>query len=96
VFVGVRFGRIGREHGDERVECDGALRVGVEARIEGGGDPDGAAEFFADFAMEGGGGVFAGLDFAAGEFPFQREVFAGGALGDEDVVIAFEEDAADG
>jgi hypothetical protein len=41
------------------------------------------AELFAEFASEGGGRRFAGFDLAAGEFPFQREVFVRRALRDE-------------
>ncbi len=59
-------------------------------------DFDGAAEFFADLAVEGGFGGFAGLDLAAGEFPFEAEVFVRRALRHEHEAVAFDQGADDG
>lgn len=86
-------------------ECDGAgggVDVGGdEAGADGGGaageegaDGDGEAELFGDFAGEGGGGGFAGFDFAAREFPFAGEAAVGAALGDE-ALVALRDGGAD-
>jgi hypothetical protein len=95
VFVGVRGGAVGGEADDERDEFDGHRRVGVGVRGQRAEEGDGDVEFFTEFAMERGFGGFAGLDFAAGKFPFSAEVFVRGALGHEHVAVAFDEGADD-
>ena len=57
-------------------------------------DGDVGVEFFFDFADEGGFGGFAGLDFAAGEFPLAF-VVAVAALGGEDFVVGFDDGGDD-
>lgn len=95
MFVRLRSGAAGGEADDERDEFDGDGRVGVGVRGERAGDVDSDAEFFDEFAVEGGFRGFAGFDFAAGEFPFSAEVFVRGALGHEDMAVAFDEGADD-
>lgn len=60
----------------------------VAVRGEGeGGDirrADGDAEFFIEFADQGGFGRFARREFAAGKLPEAGEFFAGGAAGEQD------------
>ena len=97
VFEGGGGGAVGSEVADERKHLDHDARVVVEEGLKGAGDDGGAAEFFGEFAEEGGGVGFAGLDLAAGKFPFETEVFVGGALGDEDAAgTVFEHGADDG
>jgi hypothetical protein len=93
--VGVRSGRAGREMADEGSEGDRDRAVVVGEGGQCVGDDDGAAEFFAEFAGEGGRGEFAGLDLAAGKFPLQAEVFVGGALRGEDAARGILKDGAD-
>ncbi len=95
VLEGGGRGAAGREAADEGKHFYNDARVIVEERFEGARDRDGAAEFFGELAVEGGGGGLAGLDFAAGEFPEQAEVFVGGALGDENAAGVVFEDGAD-
>jgi hypothetical protein len=69
-------------------DFDGAaVAVGVvdggNAIADGGID----AEFFGEFAGEGLDGGFAGLDFAAREFPFEAHGLVGSALADEEFAI---------
>jgi hypothetical protein len=85
VFEGLGRWGIGGEAADEGGHADGDPGVGVEDVGEGFEDFDLAAEFFLKFAVEGGGGGFAGVDFTAGEFPEAGEVFAGRAAGDEEL-----------
>ena len=93
----VRMGRWagGREAADEGKHFDDDVAVVVGEAREGTDDEDVAAEFFAEFADERVIGRLAGLDFAAGEFPFQREVLVRGALGDEHATSGVLEDGAD-
>lgn len=95
MFVGLRIGAVGREADDERNQLHRDGGVGVRVRRERAGNGDGDAEFFAEFAVEGGFMSFAGFDFAAGKFPFAAEVFVRGALGHEDAAVAFDEGADD-
>ena len=46
------------------------------------------AELFFEFALQGFGRGLSGLDFASGEFPFERESLVLGALAAEDFVSA--------
>ena len=85
VFEGLGRWGVGGEAADEGGHEDGDPGVGVEDVGEGFEDFDLAAEFFLEFAVEGGGGGLAGVDFTAGEFPEAGEVFAGGAAGDEEL-----------
>ena len=48
------------------------------------------AEFLTEFAMQGFGGRFAGLDLAAGELPLERMGLIRAAAADEDGAIAFQ------
>ena len=93
MFVRLRGGTAGGEADDEGNELHGDRRVGVGVRGERAENFDGAAEFFPELAVEGGFGGFAGLDLAAGEFPFSAEVFVRGTLGHEHVAVAFDEGA---
>lgn len=95
MLVGVRRRRVGGEAADERKHLDHDGAVVVDEVGQGAGDGDGAAQFLVDLADEGGGGEFAGFDFAAGEFPLEREVFVRGALGDEDSAGGIFEDGTD-
>lgn len=79
-------GGVGGDGGGVDVEGDEAGADGGGAAGEEGADGDGEAELFGDFAGEGGGGGFAGFDFAAGEFPFAGEAAVRSALGDEALV----------
>ena len=85
VFEGLGRWGIWGEAADEGGHADGDPGVGVEDVGQGIEDFDLAAEFFLEFAMEGGGGGLAGVDFTAGEFPEAGEVFAGRAAGDEEL-----------
>ena len=97
MLEGGRCRATGREVADEGKHLDDDAGVIVEKRLEGAGDRDGATEFFGEFAVEGGGGGFAGIDFAAGKFPEQAEVFVRGALSDENAAGGvFEHGADDG
>lgn len=59
-------------------------------------DFDLAAEFFLEFAMEGGGGGFAGVDLSARELPESGEVFTGWAKCDEELGLGgIPDDGAD-
>lgn len=53
-------------------------------------------EFLADFADDGGGGIFPGFNLAAGKFPLERQVLVGGTLGQEQKPIAFDHGADNG
>jgi hypothetical protein len=68
--------------------------VVVIVRRKRANDLEVAGEFFADFAEQGGGGLFVGFDFAAGKFPFEAEVFVRGTLGDEDAASGVEDQSA--
>lgn len=83
----VRFGLAGDDFGEEWVQSDDAAGVRVIHGGERGADAQVASEFFADFADEGGGGGFAGLDFASGKFPAAGLGFAGRSLGGEHTAI---------
>ena len=85
----------GNEAADERKHLDDDARVVMAKRLKGARDLDGAAEFLGELANERGGGRFARLDLAAGKFPFEAEVFVGGALSDEDAAGAVLEHGAD-
>lgn len=84
VLVGMRRGTRGCEVTDERKHFDPHIAVVVSEDGKGARDDCLAAELFAELAKEGGGRSFAGVDLAAGEFPFEAEVFVRGALGHED------------
>ena len=56
-----------------------------------GGDVD--AEFLAQFPDEGGFGGFAGVEFAAGEFPQAGHFFALGATSEENAAVAVDQGA---
>ena len=97
MLEGGRCGAAGREVADEGKHLDDDAGVIVEKRLEGAGDRDGTTEFLGELAVEGGGGGFAGFDFAAGKFPEQAEVFVRGALSDKDAAGGvFEHGADDG
>ena len=76
----------------KELEIDGAaIAVGV---VNAGDEcanfrPD--AQLFIEFAREGLFGSFAGLDFAAGEFPFEGHCLLGATLTDENGVSAQDE-----
>ena len=59
-------------------------------------DGNDTTEFLADFPDHGGRRGFARLDLAAGEFPFQRQVFVGRPLGQQDLCAALDHSADDG
>lgn len=91
----MRFGRIRCKDAKERYHPDDDATVVVIKRWQGAANQDGATEFLTNFPHDGGIGVFARLDFAAGEFPFEREEFVGRTLRDEDAAIAFDDGADD-
>jgi putative nucleotidyltransferase with HDIG domain len=94
VSLGLRAG--GAETAGEREHLDENRPVIVnEARVRLE-NFDVTPELFADFAHERGGGSLPGLDFAAGEFPFEREVLVRRTLGDEHVAVTFDDGASDG
>jgi hypothetical protein len=95
VFVRLGFLAVGCEPDDEGDQLHGDRGVGVGMRRERTEDVDGYAEFFLQLAVEGGFGGFAGLDLAAGKFPFSAEVFVRGALGHEHAAVFFDESADD-
>ncbi len=75
------------------------MHIAVVVREDGQGARDDgvASELFAELTQEGGGRSFAGVDLAAGEFPFETEMFVRGALGHEDQAgRIFEDGAGDG
>ena len=62
---------------------------------EGLGDGDIAAELLPDFANNGGGGIFAGLNLSPGEFPLERQVFVRRSLCDKDASVLLDHGADD-
>ena len=70
VFVRVGSGARGREAANERKHLDDDGAVVVREAREGAEDGDFATKLLAELADEGGFGGLAGLDLAAGEFPF--------------------------
>ena len=85
----------GGEVANEREHFDDDVAVIVDEAGKGATDDDLAAELLEEFADERGFGEFAGFDFAAGEFPFQREVLVDGTLGDEHATGGVLQDGAD-
>jgi len=83
------------ELADERKHLDDHARVIVEERLECALDDHGAAEFLGEFAQQRAAGSFARLDFAAGKFPCEPEVFIGGPLGNQDAAGGVLNDGAD-
>lgn len=82
---------------DERNHGNDHGAIVVRKRWQRLHEGDGAAEFFLDFAGQGGGGILARLDLAAGEFPFEAEVFVGRPLGDQEAAgTVFDDGANDG
>lgn len=96
VFVRVRRGRTGGERAHERDHLNDDGAVVVDEAGEGARDDHGAAELFLDFPHDGVRGDFAGLDFATGEFPFQREKLVRRALGEQHAALVFDQGADDG
>jgi hypothetical protein len=92
VFVGVGSGAVGREPADKGKQFDVHVAVVVDEAREGANDEGVAVEFLAEFAEQSGFRRLAGLELAAGEFPFEREVFVRGALGDEDATCGVFDD----
>ncbi len=92
VFVGVGSGAGGREPADKGKQFDVHVAVVVDEAREGANDEGVAAEFLAEFAEQSGFRRLAGLELAAGEFPFEREVFVRGALGDENATCGVFDD----
>jgi hypothetical protein len=85
-----------RELADERQHLNDHGFVVVKKTRERAANYNLAAELLLDFSNDGSGGRFAGFDFAAGEFPFEREVFVWWALRQKQVSIAFDQGANDG
>lgn len=83
------------EAADEGRHVDHDRAVVVEEAGQGADDDGLAAELLAQFAEEGGRRGLAGLDLAAGEFPFQAEVFVGGPLGEENQAGVILDDGTD-
>ncbi len=97
VFEGAGWRAVGSEAANKGKHFDDDGWVGVLKRREGADDRGVATEFLVEFAEEGVGGRLPGLDFAAGKFPFEGEVFVRGALGDEDAAGGvFDDGAGDG
>ncbi len=95
VLDGDRVRAAGRERGDEPVEPDGDLGIGVECRRQGVADDEVAAEFLADFPPEGVARRFTRFDFSTGEFPEQAKVLVRRPLRDEDTAVALDQGADD-
>ena len=95
VLVGVGRGAVGGKTAEERqhVNDHGAV-VEVVGRKRAD-DLDVAGELFADLAQERGGRLLVDLDLAAGEFPFQAEVFVRRALREQDATGGVGDDRAD-
>ena len=71
----------------EEAEADGFFGISMGEVFDEFADGDLDVEFFADFANEASFECFAGLDFAAGEFPEVGKVIVGTALGDEEFAV---------
>ena len=95
VLVRVRGGTRRGEAADKRKHCNDDVAVVVREAREGAKNGDFATEFFAELAGESGFGGLAGLDLAAGKFPFEREVFVRRALRDEHAAGGVLDDGAD-
>jgi hypothetical protein len=96
VLVGARLGRARGDRGYERNHFDNDGAVVVHETRQGSRDGNCAAEFLMDFADDGGGGILAGLDLAAGEFPFERQQLVRRALGEQHEPGAFDDGTDDG
>lgn len=97
VFMRVRGRAGGSEAADKREQFDPPVAVVVDDGGEGADDVGVAAEFLVEFAAQCGLRRLAGLELAAGEFPFEGEVFVRGALGDEDAAGGvFDDGTGDG
>jgi hypothetical protein len=84
-----------RAAGDE-VEVDGGVVVGFGVRWVFEERFDLEAGFFEAFADGRLRGCFAGVDFAAGEFPIAGERDAGGTLADEEAAVVLDDGDGDG
>ena len=80
---------------DERRHSNGERGVGVLACGEFGEYRQSASEFFLNFPSQALLEQLAWLDFASRELPSETEVFVRGALGNENTLVSFEEDADD-
>ena len=71
------------EMADEGDHLDDHGAIIVQERCERSRDGDAALQFLADLPDDGGGGLLAGLNLAAGKFPFARQVLVVRALGQQ-------------
>ena len=83
--VGERAGK--SIHAEEPQFHAAAILVGVNKTRDLLADLGIDAEFFFEFALEGGDRLFAGLDLSAGKLPLQRKRLIFAALADEQLVI---------
>lgn len=83
MFVRIRRGRARFQsaHKGNHLNCGALVVVDKSGQCAFYGN--GAAELLADFTDDGGNRRFARLDLAARKFPFEREMFLGGPLGDQ-------------
>jgi hypothetical protein len=93
MLVGVWVGRARRQRAHKGNHFNDHGAVVVEKAGQGLPDRDFAAEFLANFTNDGGGGIFPGLDLAAGKFPFERQVFVHRTLGEEDQSLVLNQSA---
>ena len=96
MFVRVRFGRGCNQLADERDHLNDDGLIVVQKGRQRPRDADVATELLADFTDDGRGGILAGLDLAAGKFPFERQVFVGRALGKKQAAVPLDDGADDG
>ena len=68
----------------------GAVGIMDGLRVDDGADLRINLQFFAEFAGQCGWGIFAGFDFASGEFPFEGMAATGFSLADQDAPISFD------
>lgn len=68
----------------------GAVGIMDGLRVDDGADLGVNLQFFAEFAGQCGWGIFAGFDFASGEFPFEGVATARFSLADQDAPISFD------
>ena len=95
MLVGMGRGRSLSECANKRQHFDDDGFVVVSETGQGSDDDYLAAEFLADFTNDRSRSIFTRLDFAAGEFPFERQMLMRGALRQKQGTVMLDECADD-
>lgn len=96
MLVGVRRNRARGENANEGKHFDHDCFVIVNDGRQGALDDYFATEFLANLTDDGGGGIFAGFNFAAGEFPFEGQKLIRGSLREQQKIVSLDECADNG